>query len=407
MNMKQKSVLFAITVFLLLLASHAAYAQTAKILFYESSKVGANYKISTGYSNLKTALESKGYSVSRYEGTLTREVLNNYKPDVLVIAELGSSLDADELAAVFEFVMQDGKGLFISGGTPAANQITIPFGMTIDGQGMLEDENSPIIDTSTALTDKTMFVISSVERQDPALRLLVQGVSSVGFFGGNGISISGDAKAVATGDWDTYSPKSPTFPKGSKPPVAAASVVGKGMVFLLSDADMLANDKLDTNRYKYDNLRLGTNIFDWLRSSTLKPAASIELEELRTMIGQTMVEMDNLNKTIITQGNTIASLQSQVAQRDASITTISDENAALKSQSLMGINYTTWGILVLAIAIGALALMMSKKTKTAKGKEDAVGGFGYEFEGGGEAANGLTSQAGNFDEMMGTDKPKK
>src|SRR5512137_1147451 len=131
MKMNQKSVLFAITVFFLLLASQVAYAQTTKILFYESSKVGAKYKIGTGYSALKTALEAKGYSVSRYEGALSREVLSNYNPDVLVIAELGKSLDADELAAVFEFVMQDGKGLFISGGTPAANQITIPFGMTI------------------------------------------------------------------------------------------------------------------------------------------------------------------------------------------------------------------------------------------------------------------------------------
>jgi hypothetical protein len=407
MKMKQKSVLFAITVFFLLLASQVAYAQTAKILFYESSKVGAKYKIGTGYSNLKVALESKGYSVSRYEGTLTREVLSNYAPDVLVIAELGKSLDADELAAVFEFVMQDGKGLFISGGTPAANQITIPFGMTIDAEGLLEDENSPIISGAAPLKDKTFFVVSSVERQDPALRLLVQGVSSIGFFGGNGISLSGDAKAVATGDWDTYSPKSPTFPKGSKPPVAAASVVGKGMVFLLSDADVLSNERMDTAKYKFDNLRLGTNIFDWLRSSSMKPGDSIELEELRTMIGQTMVEMDNLNKTITGQRTTIAALQSQVAQRDLSIMAISDENAALKSQSMFGVNYTTWGIIVLAIAIGALALMMSKKTKTAKGKADGVSGFGYEFEGGGEAAGGLTSQAGNFDEMMGTDKPKK
>jgi hypothetical protein len=405
--MKQKSVLFAITVFFLLLASQVAYAQTAKVLFYESSKVGAKYKIGTGYSNLKVALEGKGYSVSRYEGLLTREVLSNYNPDVLVIAELGKSLDADELAAVFEFVMQDGKGLFISGGTPAANQITIPFGMTIDAEGLLEDENSPIISGAAPLKDKTFFVISSVEKQDPALRLLVQGISSIGFFGGNGISLSGDAKAVATGDWDTYSPKSPTFPKGSKPPIAAASVVGKGMVFLLSDSDVLSNERMDTAKYKFDNLRFGTNVFDWLRSSSLKPGDSIELEELRTMIGQTMVEMDNLNKTITGQKNTIASLQSAVAQRDLSIMAISDENAALKSQSLMGVNYTTWGIIVLAIAIGALALMMSKKTKTAKGKEGGVSGFGYEFEGGGEAASGLTSQAGNFDEMMGTDKPKK
>jgi hypothetical protein len=405
--MNQKSVLFAITVFFLLLASQVAYAQTTKVLFYESSKVGTKYKISTGYSNLKTALEGKGYSVSRYEGALSREVLNNYNPDVLVIAELGKPLDADELAAVFEFVMQDGKGLFICGGTQSANQITIPFGMTIDPEGLLEDENSPIMSGATPLKDKIFFVVSSVERQEPSLMLLIQGVSSIGFFGGNGISISGDAKAVATGDWDTYSPKSATFPKGSKPPVAAAAVVGKGMVFLLSDADVLSNDRLDTAKYKYDNLRFGTNIFDWLRSSTLKPTDIKEVSELQVMVGQKMVEIDNLNKTIRDQKGKIDTLQSSVAQRDVSISTLSAENKALKDQSFMGINYTTWGILLLVIVIGALALVMSKKTKKAKGKEEPVGGFGYEFEGGGEAANGgLTSQSGGFDEMM-SEKPKK
>jgi hypothetical protein len=407
MKMNKKSVLFAITVFFLLLASQVAYAQTTKILFYESSKVGTKYKISTGYSSLKTALEAKGYSVSRYEGVLSREVLNNYDPDVLVIAELSKSLDADELAAVFEFVMQDGKGLFICGGTQSANQITIPFGMTIDPNGLLEDENSPVMSSATPSKDKTFFVVSSFERQDPALRLLVQGVSNVGFFGGNGISISGDAKAVATGDWDTYSPKSATFPKGSKPPIAAASVVGNGMVVLLSDADALSNERLDTAKYKYDNLKFGTNIFDWLRSAALKPADTIEMEELRTMIGQTMVEIDGLNQTIRTQKATITDLQTKVAQRDASISALSDENKALKDQSFAGINYTTWGILLLVVVIGALALVMSKKTKKAKGKEDAVGGFGYEFEGGGDAANGLTNQVGSFDEMMGSEKPKK
>lgn len=407
--MKNKKIFFALLASLSLIAASGIGSAATKVLFYETNKVGANYKIETGYSKFKDELVKKGYSVSRIEIPLSREVLRSYDPDVLVIANLNSPLDASELAAVFEFVMQDGKGLFICGGTSSANKITIPFGMTIDEGGTLEDETSPVMDSSTGaqVTGKTNFVARSVETQDNLIRLAVQGVNQLAFFECNGISISGDAKVVVKGDWDTYSPKSPTFPKGSEPPLASAALVGRGQVFLLSDSDMLTNNRLDTAKYKYDNLRFGTNIIEWLRSSTMKPDESVDIDGLRVTMGQLMVDIDNLNKTVIdfTQRNN--NLQATIQQKDASIALLSQENASLKSQTALGVSYTTWAIALLAVAILLLAINMSKKSKKGEGKsENLVSGFGYEFEEGGETG-GFGENAEGFDELMEMDKPKK
>ncbi|RLI93213.1 MAG: hypothetical protein DRO89_00510 [Candidatus Altiarchaeales archaeon] len=408
-KMNYKKVLPLILISVLVLISSGICVAETKILFYETNKVSRDYKIETGYSKFKEALEDKGYSVSRIEIPLSREVLRSYDPDVLVIANLNSPLDASELAAIFEFVMQDGKGLFIAGGTSSANQITIPFGMTID-TGILEDESSPVWDSSSGaeVADKTNFVIHTINRQDPSIRLLIQGVNQLAFFGGNGISISGDAKLVVTGDWDTYSPKSPTFPKGSKPPVASAALVGNGLVFLLSDADMLTNDKIDTSRYRYDNLRFGINIIDWLRASKERPPKSVEIDELRIIVGQLMVDIDNLNRTKI-------ALEKTIRERDKRIDELTQENSdkdeiirMLQSQAdpVLHINYTTWAILLLAIAIIALVAIMSKKAKKPEAEEEEEVGFGYEFEEG-EARTGFEMGTEEFEDLMGMDKSKK
>ncbi len=369
--------------FLVITGSGICSAAT-NILFYETGKVNSNYRTGTGYSTFKEELVGKGYSVSRIEILLDRVVLRNHNPDVLVIANLDKSLDADELAAVFEFVMQDGKGLFIAGGgTSAANQITIPFGMKIDEGGTLEDETSFILDSVSGaiISDKTNFVTVKIEKQDPSTRLLIQGVNSLAFFGGNGIQVSGDAKVVVSGDWDTYSPKSPTFPKGSKPPIVAASIVGNGLVLLLSDADMLINSNLDTSRYRYDNLRFGTNIIDWLRSSTQRPDESLEMDELRIIIGQNRVDLENMDDIIINLHKKKSDLQTIVAEKDIVITALSEDNRDLRANTLFGVEYTTWAIIFLAIFILIFGMIMSKKKKGEDSEEEEeIDGFGYEFE---------------------------
>ncbi len=387
--MEYTRVLSIILTSILLICAAGICASETKILFYETGKVSGDYKSGSGYSKLKQTLEGKGYSVSRIEIPLSRDVLDSYNPDVLIIANLGSPLDSGELAAIFEFVMQSGKGLFISGGTPSASQITIPFGIAID-YGILEDESSPVWDSSSgaAVSSKTNFVIHTINRQDSSIRLIVQGVNQLAFFGGNGLSLSGDVKSVIMGDWDTYSPMSPTFPKGSQPPVASAALVGKGCIFLLSDADMLANDKVDTSRYKYDNLRFGTNIIDWLKACAVRPSERVDMDELRIILGQQMIDIENLNKTNIELKDTIAAKEADISALNQQISEKEDTIKKLESQTdpILHIGYTSWAIFLLVFAILALALIMSKKAKKEKPEGGIESGFGYEFEEGeGEA----------------------
>ncbi|MBN2014577.1 MAG: hypothetical protein JW778_05310 [Candidatus Altiarchaeota archaeon] len=407
--MEHKRILFVLMVSFLLIAASGVVVAAGKVLFYETTKVSGNYKIEGGYSKFKEELVKKGYSVSRYEKPLSREVLNNYDPDVLVIANLNSPLDANELAAIFEFVMQDGKGLFICGGTSAANQITIPFGMTIDEGGTLEDETSPVMDFSTGspVTSKTNFVATRIDRQNSLVRLVVQGLNQLAFFECNGISISGDAMVVVSGDYDTYSPKSPTFPKGSQPPLAAASLVGRGQVFLLSDADMLLNDKLDTVKYRHDNLRFGANIVDWLRSATSRPDESSGITNLTVVMGQLITDVDELNKTVQGLTKDKSDLQVIIQQKDTAIADLNKENEDLKSQTILGVSYFTWAVALLAVAILFLAINMSKKSKKSGGKQGgAISGFGYEFEEG-ETGSGFGENVEGFEDLMEMGKPKE
>ncbi len=403
LKMKQNNrILFVIMVSFLVITSSGICSAATNILFYETGKVNSKYRIGTGYSVFEETLVGKGYSVSRIEIPLTREALRSHNPDVLVIANLDTSLEADELAAVFEFVMQDGKGLFIAGGgTSAANQITIPFGMKIDEGGTLEDETSPILNSvsGAVISDKTNFVTAEIEKQDPSTRLLIPEVNSLAFFRGNGIQISGEAKVIVSGDTDTYSPKSPAFPKGSKPPIVAASMVGNGLVLLLSDADMLINSNLDTSKYKYDNLRFGTNIIDWLRSSTQRPADSVEMDELQIIIDQQIADRKNITQTITNLNTNNADLQATIVEKEMEITTLSDENTVLRDKTLFGVEYSTWAISFLVIVILFLGLTMLKKKKKKKNEEDEIDGFGYEFEDI-EESDEIGENTENFEELM-------
>ncbi|RLI95276.1 MAG: hypothetical protein DRO90_00605 [Candidatus Altiarchaeales archaeon] len=384
MNKIDKKILFNIFVFLsvLLLLSQGC-AATKKILFYETEKTSSKYRIDKEYSKFKETLEENGYSVSRIELDITRSALENYDPDVVVIVELQKSLSADEMAAIFEFVMQDGKGLFICGGTQTANQITIPFGMTID-TGMLEDETSPIYDAAAGknIEDKTNFVITRLNRQDKNVKTIIQGINWLAFFGGYGISVSENAIGVAFGDHDTYSPKSIIFTKGTKPPIAAASRVGNGLVFLLSDADMLSNTNLDTSRYRYDNLKFGLNIVKWLANPP-PPAQDKTIDELTMTIAYLNTEIDDMNMTIRDLNSQISTLNSQVSALTQKVMELEKENERLRSQvdPLFKIKYTTWAIGMGIIAIVIIAMSMARRVHKIKlGEKKEIEGFGYEFD---------------------------
>ena len=360
-----------------------------RVLFYEKN---SKYKIDKDYSMFKEALERKGYIVESLNIELSREVLRSRNPDVLVIASLTKSLSSNELASIFEFVMQDGKGLFVLGGsgksgktTSPANQITIPFGMTMDS-AMLEDEKNPVIEDSKPSTKKNNFVVSLFNKEDPTIRLAISGISQVAFFDGPGIIVPEKAdtsvKIVARGSRNAYSPGSSVFQKGSQPPIATAAIVGNGLVFVLSDEDMLTNKYLDTSKYKYDNLRFGTNIIDWLYSTKPSLNVSRDIDQLRVVYGECMVDVEKLTDNVKKLTNKTKELQKNLEITLNQKNELQEKLKRLESQSdpVLGINYMYWAIAVLGVAIIILSLVMAGKKAKKELKEEGGEVFGYEFE---------------------------
>ncbi len=249
-----------------------------RVLFYEQK---SKYKIDDEYSLFSTALQTKasvssplfGYIVESYQEDFSSEVLLSRHPDVLVIASLTEPLSSDELSVVSDYLMHGGRLFILGGSTDAVNQIIAPYGMTLDS-AVLMDETRPVSPEG----NNTEFVVDIFNFRDELIRATYFGISQIAFFGGSGIIISSTAdpslvKTVAIGSRDCYSPSSVVFNKGSQPPIAAAAVVwGEGgnvsgqlgLVFVLSDEDILTNEHLDTSKHNYDNLRFGTNIIDWL-----------------------------------------------------------------------------------------------------------------------------------------------
>ncbi|RLI90128.1 MAG: hypothetical protein DRO65_03365, partial [Candidatus Altiarchaeales archaeon] len=359
--------------------------------FYEKS---SKHSIDRDYTRLKAELEKRGYRVEKIDIPITREVLESRNPDVLVIAGLKEPLTAQELAAVLEFVMYKGKGLFVVGGWEAkskglspANQIVIPFGVMLDS-APLEDEKNPVVESSKILTNRKYFVIKRFNRKDPTIKSVVYGVRELAFFEGPGIILPEGydntlIKVVANGSYDAYSPQSIHFQKGSMPPIAVAALVGRGLVFVLSDDDMLSDKYTDPAKYNYDNIRFAANIIDWLRTKSVTGQLPSEISELQLIIGQMKVEMENMNTTLKEKDKKIAELQSQVTNLNGLLSICEEENNRLKSQTdpVLGISYTNWGIILIGLCILIFMIVKFGKSKAKeKETEETEEELGYEFE---------------------------
>jgi len=363
-----------------------------RILFYEKNSA-KGYTIEQDYSTFKDALERRGYVVESLDIELSRDVLQTRDPDVLVIAALSGSLSSTELAAIFEFVMQKNRGLFILGGSASkkgispANQITIPFGMTLDS-ATLQDERNPVVEGSTPSTKKEEFVVNTFNPDsDPTLGLAIQGVREIAFFSGTGIDVpkseqDSNVKTVAICGRNAYSPESQIFQKGSRPPIAAAGIVGDGLVFVLSDEDMLINDYLDTSKYKYDNLRFGTNIVDWLRTTKIASNASADIDQLIISIGSCITLKERLNETLEETKDRLdqTTKEKTALAQEYEQTTMELNELKEQADPILHINYMYWAIAVVAIAVILLSVVVAgrKSKKAPSDEKEEV--FGYEFE---------------------------
>ena len=339
-----------LTVCILMLASGVS---AKRILFYEVG-TQAKYQIEDGYSQFKKELQLRGHDVASItqSGSLSKDKLDNY--DVLVIQDLRRQFTIEDISAILWFVMQKGSGLFINGGDPnAANKLTIPFGTTVDDAN-LKDITSIIPGTA----DGFSFVISQFPPEDE-LRVLRQGVNNIGFYKGSGLFLSSNARCIATGDADTFSDTG-SFSSGSKPCVASAALFGNGLVFVLSDPDILADDYIEN----YNNKYLGLNIIDWLSISRELPAPGNTTQEIGVIIASLNLENKRLTAQVEQLETEKSFLETNVLELGSQLSGALPNIAEMEAERLGPLTKTNWVILVFGFCILGAAFFISKRKET-------------------------------------------
>jgi hypothetical protein len=379
-----RKVLCVLVISIYLLATVAA---AKRILFYEVG-TGADYTIEAGYGKFAEELRKKNYEVASIEkGELTKDKLENY--DILVIADINKQLTTGEISAIIWFVLQKGRGLLINGGGQGrANQLTIPFGVTVDN-GMLIDTSDQI----PSLRDRNSFTLDRFV-DSPITSSLRQGVSKIGFYKDSGLILSGSAKCIVTGNGDTYSDTG-SFAAGSEPCVAAASVFGGGLVFTMSDSDML-NDKYLTD---YNNRNFGLNIIDWLGITTENISSENSTQELLIQIKEMRLENSRMQQQIKQLNEEKAELASRYTQANMQVTELQQQVASQESEMIGPFSRSNWAIIVLGVCILLAAIVYSKRRSTeVKIKdEDILSELGYELD----SAQGGPGQPGVPQEKKG------
>ncbi|ODS42368.1 MAG: hypothetical protein MSIBF_03325 [Candidatus Altiarchaeales archaeon IMC4] len=373
---KMKPTKFFVLVAIFILGSTCVNAEERKVLFYELGSSAA-YGSSTGYSKLAERMVKEGYTVTPLSvGPITTEKLRGY--DLLVIPAMGSTLTSDEMAAVLSFVMQDGKGLFITAGSETeTNHLAIPFGIRIDASGKLEDSENQM----PGDTNKRDFQVSRLT-EDSLISTIRKGVNRIGFYEGSGLYLTGEAKWVATGSRSSYS-TSGTFPRDSMPPVAAVvrfGCFGSGLIFLTSDPDMFKNENIE----KYDNMKLAVNAVEWL---TTPQDIYKENETCGDMMREVTIEKNRIEREM-------KLINASLEQTTIKLNTQLSENAQLTEdinhlrsgmfcyKDAFCVAQTTAAIILLGLfLLVGVIIYSSRMPKPQEKKGDELGEeLGYEFE---------------------------
>lgn len=367
--MKKEFVQIAIVLAVLCLTSSSVDA-TKKVIFYEIS-TPSSFTKDGGLSELSKKMREEGYEVSSIsKGTLSRESLSTY--DILIIAPSGQ-LRIEEISSILWFVTTKGGGVLIIGTTPsAANQLMIPFGMTMD-DGTLIDSTDTIPNM-----DARNFVIDRFAETETT-RIIRKGVSKLGFYTGNGMFISGNAECIASGDSDTYS-DTQSFQTGSYPCITAATLFGRGLVFGVADGDMLTSKYINN----YDNMNFAKNIIDWLSITVPPQEGNFTYEECQVMIGQLKLEKLRLDQERETIDKVKVNLEREKSSLEAQLYAVTAELDEIKSGKIGPFTRTQWAMVGAGVLIFLAALIISRKggggRPAKKKEEDILGELGYEFD---------------------------
>ena len=361
-------ILIRFVIFALIVSFLVSTASAKKILFYD---VGAgSYSSTSGYSKFRSYLISNGHDISSLsKDILTRDKLKDY--DILIMPNLGGSLKTEEMSAILWFVMQKGGGLFIVGGNPTGiNQLSILFGITVD--------NAFLIDTTDPIPNDKKNNDFIVDRfyEYPTMRSIIQGITSIGFYQGYGLSVTGNVNIIATGDVDTYS-ETQSFTSGSQPPVAAALLFGNGLVFVITDTDFLSDSHIDD---EFNNRQFGLNIVEWLGISSGLKQAGNTTQELQVIIGDLKLENEKYKRQAEQLTTEKENLISQNNQMSAELLETKSELEKMKSERIGPFTKTNWAIIIFGICIVIVALIVSKRKKAIPKSEETLAELGYELE---------------------------
>lgn len=369
--MRIKPFLTVLLVVYLLVSSAAA----KRVLFYEISTAPA-YTIEGDYGRFAEELRKRGYEVASIEkGELTKDKLENY--DILIMQDLNKQLTTQEISAIIWFVLQKGRGLFINGGGQGrANQLTIPFGVTVDN-GLLIDTNNPI----PGINNRNSFTVDTFVDQT-GMGTLRQGVAKVGFYKDAGLLLSGNSKCIATASSYAYSDTG-SFAAGSEPCTTAASLWGSGLVLILSDSDMLRNPS-PTAKYidDYNNRNFGVNIVDWLGIATENMTFENSTGDLQLQIKEMKLKNLRYENQIATLTGEKMDLANRYSEVSADLAQAQGELADMKEGMIGPLSKGNWAIVSFGVCIVVASVVISQR-KPAEAKikdEDILSELGYELE---------------------------
>jgi sulfur transfer protein SufE len=358
---------------IVLIAYLLAGAVNAKrILFYEIG-TSSQYTIEGDYSKFGDELRKKGFEVASIEkDEITKEKLENY--DILIMQNFNKQLTTGEISTIIWFVLQKGRGLMINGGGQGtANQLTIPFGVTVD--------NGLLIDTSDQIPSLNSRNSFTVDRfiDDPLTITIRRGVTKIGFYKNSGLIRSGSTRCIATGNSDTYSDTG-SFSAGSEPCIAAASIFGGGQVVTISSADMFNNKNIGD----FNNKNFGMNLVEWLSLSTENVSTENNPRELVLQIKEMKLDNAKLSQQITQLSDDNRDITQKAQECSTQVTECQSKMTEMQDGMIGPFNRSNWAIIVLGACILIAAIVYSKKQggEVKIKDEDILNELGYELDGG-------------------------
>lgn len=359
--MRVKSI--AVLALALLVFSPSACAK--RVLFYEIGTQGS-YTIEKDYQEFAGEFEEYGYDVaSLTKSRLTKQTLEHY--DVLVLQNVGGSLETEEISAIIWFVLNKGKSLFINGGADGkTNQITIPFGVTID--------EGTLIDTTNQIgSDRTDIRLHEFDSH-AGMGTLIGGLNEVSYREGRGFRLSAEAKPIITGDEDTYSDTG-SFPSGSRPPVAAANLFGNGLVFIYGDASTLSDKFID----QYSNRQFAVNVIEWLDIASMDLPVENSSQALQVQIGALKIKKERLNQEVERINSEIKSINQQNSVLENELYNSVTELNTIKEGMVGPLNRDNWAIVVFGLGILSSAIVVAR-ARTSSGVDEDFDDLDYDLE---------------------------